>query len=170
MIHPIQICFYSFIHNHKYTHLLKLCKAKTFITLIRSLMPMKLGTTSSSTVSLSSEYAHNSNEDIQCVHVNWNCSVRESKSIEIICNGHSLRYWTYALTGSNFCIAKSGWFSALWTILCVSYSKNALKSSSPPYKDIEARPAPSAVVAGKNIDPNDEANTTPNPIANGPPM
>lgn len=52
----------------------------------------------------------------------------------------------------------------------MSYKRKPLKSNKPPYNDIEYKPAPRAVVAGKNIDPSDDAKTTPKPIANGPPM
>lgn len=52
----------------------------------------------------------------------------------------------------------------------MSYNKKALKSKRPPYNDIEYKPAPKAVVAGKNMEPSDAANTTPSPMANGPPM
>lgn len=30
-------------------------------------------------VALSGQNAHNSDEDIQCVHVDWNCTARESE-------------------------------------------------------------------------------------------
>lgn len=46
---------------------------------------------------------------------------------------------TYSLIGSNLWMAKfgCGWFSALRTILCVSYRRKPLNSRSPPYNDIE---------------------------------
>ena len=40
----------------------------------------------------------------------------------------------------------------------------------PPYNATDIRPAPNAEVGGRNMVPILEANTTPKPIANGPPM
>ncbi|KAH9415680.1 hypothetical protein DERP_000170 [Dermatophagoides pteronyssinus] len=40
----------------------------------------------------------------------------------------------------------------------------------PPYKLIEYKDAPKAVVGGRNIEPIDAANTKPKPRANGPPI
>ncbi|CAH2008096.1 unnamed protein product [Acanthoscelides obtectus] len=75
---------------------------------------------------------------------------------------------SYGLTPYN--PGEVGYLSACAMILCVSCNRKAEKSSNPPYKLIEYNPAPSAVVGGRNIDPMEETNTTPNPMAKGPPM
>lgn len=43
-----------------------------------------------------------------------------------------------------------------------------LKSTKPPYNDIEYKLSPSLVVGGKNIEPIEAANTAPRPMASGP--
>ena len=50
------------------------------------------------------------------------------------------------------------------------YSINPENKTRPPYSEIEAIPAPSAVVGGKNADPIEAIKTTPKPMANGPPI
>lgn len=75
---------------------------------------------------------------------------------------------SYGLT--PYRLGLTGYLSACAIILCVSYKRKAEKSSNPPYSEIEYRPAPNAVVGGKNIVPIEETNTTPRPIASGAPM
>jgi hypothetical protein len=60
---------------------------------------------------------------------------------------------TYALTGSNGCEAYKGYTSAARIILCVSYNRNPENNRRPPYMATEYRPAPRAVVGGRNMDP-----------------
>ena len=74
--------------------------------------------------------------------------------------------------GSYFCMPNPyvGWRSALCMIFCVSYKINPPNNIRPPYSATEYRPAPKAVVGGRNIVAILEANTTPKPMANGPPI
>lgn len=72
---------------------------------------------------------------------------------------------SYACTPYTF-----GCVSARRTMRCVSYSRKPLNSSRPPYSDTDARPAPSTVVGARNMEAIDDANTTPSPMASGPPM
>ena len=60
--------------------------------------------------------------------------------------------------------------SYLWIIFWVSYSKNPLKRTNPPYNAIDIIDAPNAVVGGKNAEAIEDMKTTPNPMAKGPPI
>ena len=60
---------------------------------------------------------------------------------------------TYALTGSYGTAEYTGCVSAFFIILCVSYNRNIPNSTRPPYRLTEYRPAPRAVLAGRNMLP-----------------